>query len=375
MKYIKNNIFLVGMLMSALLLSSCFDTEKEYTIELETYPEISVTDFSPAEALSGQLVTINGTNFGAFRQAAKVYFNGIIAEDIIDYSDTEIVVAVPAKANTGKITVDVWGYSQETPGEFSLIPGAEIGYYTPSIAAAGENITINGGNFGTDASAITISFNGGVLVDIISITNTEIVVKVPFAGTSGPITLTKGDQTLVGPDFSYPIGRLKFLFDTDNFFETMVSFGNPGTTSMSVSGGSLTGTYDSAAGYFGFQTPTGKELTVSAEYPILAIKLDHLPASRFSMYFAGGWYANNKTGFMHVADPTINNQGVYYYDLSTNGPGFGSAAVQPFADGASTYTDVKRLIFLTGDAGGTTNDVDWIISFKNVQDLENFLAQ
>ena len=362
------------MLTSSLFLSSCFDTEKEYHADLVTYPEITLTEFSPSEALSGQLVTINGTNFGEFDEAAKVYFNGVLAEEIVEYTDSQIVVAVPAKANSGKIQVDVWGYVQETVDEFSLIPGAEIAYYSPSVAAAGDNITIVGANFGTDPNEISVSFFDDVEVDIVSITNTEIVVTVPFAGNNGPITLTKGEQVLVGPDFSYPTGRLKFLFDTDNNFETMVSFGNPSTTSMSVYNGSLTGTYESTDAYFGFQTPTGKELTVSSDYPILAIKLDHEPSSRFSMYFAGGWYANNKTGFQDVDNTSINDQGVFYYDLSTDGPGFGSGAVQPFADGATTYTDVKRLIFLTGDDGNTSNDVDWIISFKSVEDLENFLA-
>lgn len=373
MKYKKNSILFIFMLMSSLFLSSCFDTEKEYHPDLVTYPEITLTDFSPSEALSGQLVTINGANFGEFDEAAKVYFNGVLAEEIVEYSDNQIVVAVPAKANSGKIQVDVWGYVQETASEFSLIPGAEIAYYTPSVAAAGENVTIVGANFGTDPDAISVSFFDDVEVDIVSITNTEIVVTVPFAGNNGPITLTKGEQVLVGPDFSYPIGRLKFLFDTDNNFETIVGFNNPSTTSMSVFGGSLTGVYDSVEGYFGFQTPTGNELTVSSDYPILAIKLDHEPASRFSMYFAGGWYANDKTGFKDVDNASINDQGVFYYDLSTDGPGFGSGAVQPFADGATTYTDVKRLIFLLGDAGNTSIDVDWIISFKSVEDLENFL--
>ena len=376
MKQIKNNTLFLFVLVCSVFLSSCFDTEKEYNVELETYPELTVTDFSPSEALSGELITINGTDFGEFVQAGKVYFNGVIAENIVEYSDTQIVVAVPAKATTGKIQVDVWGTVKETSSEFSFIPGAEIAYYSPSIASAGENISIVGANFGTDPNAISVSFFDNVLVDIISITNTEIIVKVPFAGGNGPITLTKGPQVLVGPDFSYPIGRLKYLFDTNNNFETIIGFNNPSDTSMSVSDGSLSGNYDvNSAGYLGFQTPTGQELTISSEYPLLAIKLDHLPATRFAMYFAGGWYANAKTpGFEYEKHAAINAKGVYYFDLSTNGPGFGSGAFQPFEGGATTYTDVKRLIFLLGDAGNTSIDVDWIISFKDEADIKTFLG-
>ena len=373
MKHIKNRVLFVIAILGVLCLNSCSETEKDFKTELVTYPKIELESFSPKSALSGEYVTITGTNFGDFKEAAKISFNGISAEEIINYSDTEIIVAVPAKATTGKIQVNVWGGLKETTDEFTFIPGAEVDYYNPSVAAAGENITIVGDNFGTDPSAVTIYFDGDVLVDIVSIKNTEIVVTVPFSGRSGPITLVKGDQVLVGPDFSYPIGRLKFLFDTDDDFETIESFNNPSTTTMTVSDGALTATYDSEAGYFGFQTPTGNELTVSSEFPILAIKLDHLPASRFGLYFAGSWYANNKTGFEDVDDAEVNGNGVYYFDLSTNGPGFGSGAVQPFADGATTYTDVKRLIFLLGDKGNTSISVDWIISFKSVDDLKEYI--
>lgn len=365
------SVFIFGIL---LLLVSCFPTDEDasYNPELISYPDFTINGFSPISAYSGQTVTITGNNFGEYQEAAKIYFNGILAEDIISYSNTEIVVAVPAEANSGKIQVDVWTYSHETEQEFDLIPGAEISLYSPSQAAAGETITIVGDNFGTDPDAIEVLFSPEVSVDIISITNTEITVEVPFAGVSGPITLKKGPQILEGPEFLYPTGRIKFLFDNDGNNENWVSFNNPSTTSFEVSGGALNATFEPEDGYFGIEQDRGDvQFTISSAFPYLAIKLDHAP-ERMAFYFAGGWYNNDKNGFSNVPHTELNNKGVYIYDMSPNGPGFGSGAVQPL-DGTDVYSDTNRAILLLRDFDDTSNSIDWIISFASIEDIVDFV--
>lgn len=306
------------------------------------------------------------------KKAAKIYFNGILAEDIVSYSNTKIEVVVPPNALTGKIQVDIWTNSHITEQEFELIPGAVIDYYSPSQASEGEMITIVGDNFGTDPEAIEVLFTPEVAVDIISITNNEIVVEVPFEGVDGPITLKKGPQTLQGPEFLYPTGRIKFLFNNDGDNENWVSFNNPSTTSFEVSGGSLNATYEPEGGYFGIEQDRGNvQFTISSAFPYLAIKLDHAP-ERMAFYLAGGWYNNDKNGFSNVPHTELNNQGVYIYDMSPNGPGFGSGAVQPL-DGTDVYSDTNRAIFLMRDFDDTSNSIDWIISFASIEDILDFV--
>lgn len=365
-------VFIFGML---LLLVSCYSTDEEgsFNPELVTYPDFTLVSMSPTTAYSGQVVTITGNNFGDYKEAAKVYFNGIIADDIISYSNAEIQVAVPPTANSGKIQVDIWTNSHQTDQEFELIPGIVVEYYSPNQAPAGEVITIVGDNFGTDPDAIEVLFSNDVPVDIISITNTEIVVEVPFAGVDGNITLNRGLQSLIGPEFLYPTGRIKFLFDNDGDNENWVSFNNPGTTSFETSGGSMNATYDAAAGYFGIEQNRGNvQFTISSAFPYLAVKLDHAPATRLAFYLAGGWYNNDKNGSSNVPNTELNSQGVFIYDLSPSGPGFGGGATQPL-DGVDVYPDTNRAIFLMGDAGATTNNIDWIISFASMEAIEDFV--
>ncbi|MDO7173765.1 GDSL-type esterase/lipase family protein [Mariniflexile sp. AS56] len=167
-------------------------------------------------------------------------------------------------------------------------------------------------------------------------------------------------------------GEFEFLFDTDGDFEGWTSFNNPSTTSMAVTSGELQATYAATNGYLGIQHQV--DLEFSSTHPYLAIKIDHLPASRMSFYMASSWYNNDKDGFSSLANTTLNNAGIYVYDLSTNGPGFGASSTQIFNEGLN-YTDTNRVIFLIDDnkTSGTTNamynDIEWIKNFTSLEDI------
>lgn len=370
MKYIKyKNLSFLSLFSILVLVTSCLSKEGgSYDPELVTYEDFSLESISPITAFSGQSVTITGSNFGAYKEAAKIYFNGIPAEDITSYNDTEMVVSVPATANNGKIQVNVWTNSHESEQEFDLIPGAVINYYSPSQAAENEVIKIIGENFGTDTSVVEIYFTGNpVPVDIISITDNQIEVKVPFDGSDGPITLVKGPQTLIGPDFLYPTGRLKFLFnilgDTEGFSGASV-----------ITAGNLTFSYGGTTKRFDFIAPTSEPFSTMSlkkeEYPYLAIKVSAIPNGRQYMFLettsAGGtkygkWYKNKVNPDAHA----LNVDGILIYDIA-----------------GSNFTDIKledglinRLLFNFTDDAAATVDIDWIIAFKSIEELESYLNE
>ena len=170
-------------------------------------------------------------------------------------------------------------------------------------------------------------------------------------------------------------GQFEFLFETNNNFEGWSSFNNPGTTSMSVTSGALQATYAATAGYLGIQYPA--DLEFSSAHPYVAIKIDHLPAGRMAFYMANGWYNNDKEGFSSLANTTLNNSGIYVYDLSANGPGFGSSAKKIFTDNEN-YTDTNRIIFLIDEndtsstSNSTYNDIEWIKNFASIQDIIDY---
>lgn len=70
-------------------------------------------------------------------------------------------------------------------------PEAMVIDYAPTSARPTEEITINGSNFGTLPKAVTIYFNGiaTIQTDIVSVTDTQIKVKVPKLAKSGKITV------------------------------------------------------------------------------------------------------------------------------------------------------------------------------------------
>jgi hypothetical protein len=370
MKYIKYKNKSIFFIFAALaLMTSCLSSEEEsdFSTELVTYSDFSLESISPTTAFSGESITITGSNFGVYEEAAKVYFNGIPAKDITSYSNTEIVVSVPATANSGKIQVEVWTNSHETNQEFNLIPGAVISYYNPSQAEEGETISVIGENFGTDASIVEIYFSGNPNpIDIISISDTEIEVKVPFDASDGPITIVKGPQTFIGPDFLYPTGRLKFLFNVQGDSE---GFANGAVTTA----GNFTWPYGGSTSRFDFIAPKVEPFSTMSlkkdEYPYLAMKVSAIPDGRQYMFFEttsdsgvkyGKWYKNKKN-----PDPIVGliDKNIIVYDIA--GANFTSTKLE---DGL-----INRLLFNFTDSAGGTIDVDWIIAFKSIAELEAYV--
>ena len=227
MKRIYQYLFIIGALLAGgLFTTSCSDMEKVFEPTLYEYSEITIDDFTPKTGRPGEQITITGTNFGEYSDAATITINGIIASDFVSYADNQMVVRVPQDAGSGILAVKVWTYEKAFSDTFTFIPGAKISGISPEEAPVGAQVTIKGENFGTDASAVTVKFGGDVEAEIVSITETEIVVTVPDGGIRGAITLELGPQVLTGPVFSYPFVGLNFEFNTDGDSEGWVTSHN-----------------------------------------------------------------------------------------------------------------------------------------------------
>jgi len=88
----------VTSLLLALILS--------VTVFAQSGPSISA--ISPDSGTPGNLVTIEGSGFGATVGSSTVTFNGVPAT-LKHWSDTSITVLVPAGASTGPVMVSVSG--------------------------------------------------------------------------------------------------------------------------------------------------------------------------------------------------------------------------------------------------------------------------
>lgn len=115
-----------------------------------------INNFSPTKANAGvgEQITINGFGFGSSRGNSKVLFKSaddgfgaeIAAEapQYISWSDTKIVVAIPSKAGTGKIAVDLGVVKAQSNAnlqiDYAIInTGSDASIYAPRHVARNAN--------------------------------------------------------------------------------------------------------------------------------------------------------------------------------------------------------------------------------------------
>lgn len=82
-----------------LALTSCNEDDELTGVEL-----LTISTFTPASGVPGDLVTITGTGFSEVASENKVRFNGELGS-IYAAGTTELIVVVPSEASTGTISV------------------------------------------------------------------------------------------------------------------------------------------------------------------------------------------------------------------------------------------------------------------------------
>ncbi|WP_161992023.1 IPT/TIG domain-containing protein [Flagellimonas algicola] len=68
-------------------------------------------------------------------------------------------------------------------------------------------VVITGENFGTDATKVSVSFNG-TPGEVLGVTDTEVTVRVPARAYTGPITMEVDGFDLTGPEFVYELSEV-----------------------------------------------------------------------------------------------------------------------------------------------------------------------
>jgi hypothetical protein len=194
--------------LSLLLVSTIslfFGCEKDPDFKTYTYPAQKATGLSPAIGFPGQNITITGTNFDTLKNAVKVWFGGILATTVVSNNGTQIVVTIPAKAVSGKVSLQVWTTKNDSIGTFTVLPAPAISSVeshgvASNIAVAGDTVLISGQNFLTEPTKVAVDFNGTAVTNIVSLTSTLIKVITPSGYTTGYVNVTfNGNFILAGP--------------------------------------------------------------------------------------------------------------------------------------------------------------------------------
>ena len=169
------------------LLGSTYVSELTY----EVLGKPSVTAISPIQGFPDDEITITGNNLGSTLSAVKLIFTGTSgAAQVVSCENTKIVVKVPAKATTGPVDLTISKQHVNTPlsgesGKFTVLQHASFTGVSAESGYRGAKITIQGEGFvGTDEKPLKVYF-GDVEAEVVSFTDTEIVIIVPEEATTG----------------------------------------------------------------------------------------------------------------------------------------------------------------------------------------------
>lgn len=184
-----------------------------------------INSINPTSAKVNDIITINGKYFGSSSTVGKVYFNSIVATDVVSWSDLKIEVKVPTNAQTGYVYVKV-NNDESNKVNFTLLDNKPIiNSITPSTAKVGDIIKISGDNFGDNKTNGSIVFTGAVAssTDIISWNNKEIQVKVPVNTQTGDIYIivnsVKSNVFLFTLEIPKDVPKITSLSPADGIFK------------------------------------------------------------------------------------------------------------------------------------------------------------
>ncbi len=251
MKTLKYISSLVAAIVFLAGLAGC---EKGPNFKEYYFPAPVVENFSPQIGYSGEDIIITGKDFGTNINAVKVFFGEIRSDSIRSVEDNRIVVKAPANGVSAPIRVAVYAKENESTAPFTFLPSAAISKVSAEKGKAGDVVTIDGENFGTEAAKIKVIFSG-VESEIIAVTNNRITFKIPDA-KSGNLILVVDRQRLTGPYML--IGTEKL---SGTIFGHSGSWGNNvATTIQAAFDGNIATFVDglTAVGYMGYDLGKGK---------------------------------------------------------------------------------------------------------------------
>ena len=143
----------------------------------------SLTSINPTSGVPGTQVTLTGTGFGAVRGTGSVWLGNKLAGSIVSWSNTQIVATVATNVASGSASVQQAGTWSNSIAFTITTP--TISSISPSTARAGDQITINGTNFGATQGSGSVWLGSKLAGSIVSWSNTQIVATVASGSVSG----------------------------------------------------------------------------------------------------------------------------------------------------------------------------------------------
>jgi hypothetical protein len=183
---------IAGATSGVLTLVDTLGVARALTQQVNVVASMTITSFSPASIVTGQALTINGTNLD--RAVGVTFANGATASIASRTGTTRITVTVPDSAATGALRVR--GNANDeivSAAPLTVIPAIRVDANAVYRVAAGANVTMTGTGL-TEVSGVLL---GSTAATIVSRTSIQLVFTVPAGAACGAITLQSASQPSV----------------------------------------------------------------------------------------------------------------------------------------------------------------------------------
>jgi YD repeat-containing protein len=279
---------------------------------------VSISSFTPTSGAVGTVVTISGTGFSPNPAQNTVTFGCAgtgcrVSATVTAATATQLVVAVPATAETSVIKVTAQAQTADAPSTFSVAETAlapTISGFTPTLTAAGSALTVTGTGFDPTPSNDRLTTNLAS-AQVTSATATSLQATVPVTST-GRVSLTTPNGTVTSTDYLWVVPAPYTVANVDS--TGPISFNTATTLQINTPGKFLMRAFEgtqghrasvevSGAGAFG----AGGTVAIYGAY-----------ANPASTGFAG-------TGFLEPVE--LHTSGTYTLLFAPNGSYQGSATL------------------------------------------------
>lgn len=210
MKYLFRHIVSFSIFVMAVILF--YGCEKDANFKTYEYKMPKVEGISPSSGYVKTQLLITGTDFGNESEPVKVYFGGVVADTVLMCKNNRIVVEVPEDAVSGEVDLKIWNNEVKNIGTFTVLPTPQVLSITSNntiasnVAAAGDEVNITGTGFGTDASVISIRFNG-TPAEFTLIDDENITVIAPEGYVSGNVIITINGLEIIAGAMMNPASK------------------------------------------------------------------------------------------------------------------------------------------------------------------------
>ena len=194
-----------------------------------------LTSLDKSEGVTGETVTLTGSQFGTSRGTSYVSFGSARADTYTQWTETTITCEVPPSAGglVDVVVTTAGGTSGSLP--FSVVPTLDA--LGPPEGAPGTEVTLYGTGFGIERGSSTVMFDGVPATGYNLWSENEIKCLAPETdpGTRAVSVHTTGGESSAIPFLMSRPAVTWYLAEgcTDGGMETWVLVQNPGTATRS----------------------------------------------------------------------------------------------------------------------------------------------